>query len=331
LLERCRNERCEPAPGDRSGRQGIDDEEGDFMTRQASSPPPDNSGSSPPPEQSPPRWRHVLLLVALGLFLWLLLTLPVTTGPSPVSLSYSQFIHDVRAHDVATFKVNSDGTATGTLKNGTSYTTVVPVELNDPSLVSELQSGGAQITANSPGPSLGTEILDWVLLILVFVGPLALWLWLSTRGGNSIQGMLGVGKSNAKVFDSSRPSTTFADVAGYDGPKREIFEVVTFLKNPERYKRAGAVAPKGVLMVGPPGTGKTLLARAVAGEAGVPFFSVRDPRSSRCSSASARRGCATCSTRPRRSPPRSSSSTRSTASGRSAAGRWSPTTSASRP
>ena len=89
-----------------------------------------------------------------------------------------------------------------------------------------------------------------------------------------MQGILGVGRSRAKVFDEERPSTTFTDVAGYDGAKSEISEVVDFLRNPDRYARAGAVVPRGVLMVGPPGTGKTLLARAVAGEAQVPFFSV---------------------------------------------------------
>ena len=86
--------------------------------------------------------------------------------------------------------------------------------------------------------------------------------------------MLGVGRSQAKVFDAERPSTKFADVAGYEGAKEEITEVIDFLRNPDRYQRAGAMAPRGVLMVGPPGTGKTLLARAVAGEASVPFFSV---------------------------------------------------------
>jgi cell division protease FtsH len=89
-----------------------------------------------------------------------------------------------------------------------------------------------------------------------------------------MQGILGVGRSRAKVFDEEQPSTTFADVAGYDGAKSEISEVVDFLRNPDRYARAGAVVPRGVLMIGPPGTGKTLLARAVAGEAHVPFFSV---------------------------------------------------------
>src|SRR6201999_3084875 len=96
----------------------------------------------------------------------------------------------------------------------------------------------------------------------------------SRGAGGAFQGVMGVGRSRAKVFDEERPSTTFNDVAGYDGAKAEISEVVDFLRNPDRYARAGAVVPRGVLMVGPPGTGKTLLARAVAGEAQVPFFSV---------------------------------------------------------
>jgi len=87
-------------------------------------------------------------------------------------------------------------------------------------------------------------------------------------------GIGGIGRARSRVFDAERPDTTFADVAGYEGVKREVTEVVDFLKNPDRYRRAGAVGPKGVLMVGPPGTGKTLLARAVAGEAHVPFISV---------------------------------------------------------
>ncbi|HTX62090.1 MAG TPA: ATP-dependent zinc metalloprotease FtsH, partial [Acidimicrobiales bacterium] len=121
----------------------------------------------------------------------------------------------------------------------------------------------------------GDEVLTWVILLLPFIVIGWLWIRLSRRGGvGGLQGVMGVGRSRAKVFDADRPSTTFADVAGYEGAKREIAEVVEFLRSPERYQRAGAVAPRGVLMVGPPGTGKTLLARAVAGEASVPFFSV---------------------------------------------------------
>ena len=107
------------------------------------------------------------------------------------------------------------------------------------------------------------------LLLLGF-----LWFRLSRGAGGQLQGVLGAGRSRARVFDAERPDTTFADVAGYEGAKEEITEVVDFLRNNEKYAAAGAIAPRGVLMAGPPGTGKTLLARAVAGEASVPFFSM---------------------------------------------------------
>jgi len=105
----------------------------------------------------------------------------------------------------------------------------------------------------------------------------AIFIYLGRSARRQLAGMGGIGgigRARSRVFDAERPDTTFADVAGYEGVKREVTEVVDFLKNPDRYRRAGAVGPKGVLMVGPPGTGKTLLARAVAGEAHVPFISV---------------------------------------------------------
>ncbi len=117
-----------------------------------------------------------------------------------------------------------------------------------------------------------------LIYLITFGLPIVFFIWLFRRlsrgAAGGLQGALGVGRSRAKVFDEERPSTTFADVAGYEGAKSEIEEVVDFLRNPDRYARAGAMVPRGVLMVGPPGTGKTLLARAVAGEAHVPFFSV---------------------------------------------------------
>src|SRR4029077_1078338 len=118
-----------------------------------------------------------------------------------------------------------------------------------------------------------------VHIVLICIGlTIVFFIWLFRRiskgAASGLQGALGVGRSRAKVFDEEQPHTTFADVAGYEGAKSEIAEVVDFLKQPERYTRVGAMVPRGVLMVGPPGTGKTLLARAVAGEAHVPFFSV---------------------------------------------------------
>ena len=142
-------------------------------------------------------------------------------------------------------------------------------------LVTQLNNEGVEITGAPASNGFGTTLL---IYLVTFGLPILLFVWLFRRisrgAAGGLQGALGVGRSRAKVFDEERPSTTFADVAGYEGAKSEIAEVVDFLRSPERYTRVGAMVPRGVLMVGPPGTGKTLLARAVAGEAHVPFFSV---------------------------------------------------------
>jgi cell division protease FtsH len=244
------------------------------MSKQATPPPPgDKPGPSnaPPP---PPAWRHWLLPIGIIVALFLWIYLPAVHEQTPAQLTYSQFTSDVAAHKIKTVTIaQPGGTSSGTLTDGTDYTVVVPEQAGQ-TLLNDLQAGNVQITAATSSPGFGSELLDWVLILLPFV--LFFWLWtrLSRGAGGQLQGVLGAGRARAKVFDEERPSTTFADVAGYDGAKAEISEVVDFLRTPERYGRAGAVVPHGVLMVGPPGTGKTLLARAVAGEARVPFFSV---------------------------------------------------------
>jgi cell division protease FtsH len=244
------------------------------MTKQAT-PPPRGDKPAPTAPPPPPPWRHWLWLFALIVFVGLFFVLPATRMTPSVTLTYSHFLKDVSAKNVKTITISSSGNATGTLANGKHYITVIPLQLAGSSLLTELQKEGVQITATASTTSFGDEVLTWVILLLPFVIIGWLWVRLSRRGGGgALQGVMGVGRSRAKVFDADRPSTTFADVAGYTGAKREIAEVVEFLRSPERYRRAGAVAPRGVLMVGPPGTGKTLLARAVAGEASVPFFSV---------------------------------------------------------
>ena len=244
------------------------------MSKQATPPPPGDKPGAAPPPPPPPRWRHWLLPVALLVAFFLWLYLPALHNASQTSLTYTQWLNDVTKHTVKTVTIaQSGGTSTGTLTDGTNYTVVIPPQASQ-SLLNELQSNGVQITGSTSSPGTGSELLSWLFVL----GPLALlvwfWLRLSRGAAGQMQGILGVGRSRAKVFDEERPSTTFNDVAGYDGAKSEISEVVDFLRNPDRYQRAGAVVPRGVLMVGPPGTGKTLLARAVAGEANVPFFSV---------------------------------------------------------
>src|SRR5487761_1074282 len=250
------------------------------MSKKPTAPPPGDrpTPTAPPP---PPGWRHGLWPVAIGLVLLAWFFLPAVHTTPQVTLTYSQFLSDVSAHKVKTVIINSSSTnnanATGTLANKTDYTTVIPVQLAGPALTAKLQAAGVQITAAEPGSSFGSVLLSWLVLIAIFLVPLYFWRRLSrgaAGGGGPLGGVLSVGRSRAKVFDAERPKTKFSDVAGYEGAKAEIAEVVAFLRNPQRYQRAGAMTPRGVLMVGPPGTGKTLLARAVADEADVPFFSV---------------------------------------------------------
>ena len=243
------------------------------MSKQASPPPAGDTPrpSAPPP---PPRWRNWIWPIMILAILALFYLLP-TRSPS-TNLTYSQFLSDVSAHQVKTVQLASTdgGTSTGTLTNGKNFTVVVPPQAGQ-ELLTELQSNNVEVSSAPSGNSFGTSVL---IYLIVFGLPILLFFWLFRRlsraGAGGLQGALGVGRSRAKVFDEERPSTTFADVAGYEGAKSEIEEVVDFLRNPDRYARAGAMVPRGVLMIGPPGTGKTLLARAVAGEAHVPFFSV---------------------------------------------------------
>ena len=243
------------------------------MSKQAKPPPPGDKAapSAPPP---PPTWRNWLWPIMLVVIFALFFLLP-TRSPS-TSLTYSQFLHDVSAHQVKTVQLASTpgGTSSGTLTNGKDFTVVVPPQAGQ-ELLTELQNNNVTVSSAPSGNGFGTEVLIYVI---TFGLPILIFVWLFRRisrgAGGGLQGALGVGRSRAKIFDEERPSTTFADVAGYEGAKSEIAEVVDFLKQPERYTRVGAMVPRGVLMVGPPGTGKTLLARAVAGEAHVPFFSV---------------------------------------------------------
>src|SRR6266576_6468962 len=243
------------------------------MSKQAKPPPPGDKAapSAPPP---PPTWRNWLWPIMLVVIFALFFLLP-TRSPS-TSLTYSQFLHDVSAHQVKTVQLASTpgGTSSGTLTNGKSFTVVVPPQAGQ-ELLTELQDNDVAVSSAPSGNGFGTQVL---IYLITFGLPILIFVWLFRRisrsAGGGLQGALGVGKSRAKIFDEEQPSTTFADVAGYEGAKSEIAEVVDFLRKPDRYTRVGALVPRGVLMVGPPGTGKTLLARAVAGEAGVVFFSV---------------------------------------------------------
>jgi cell division protease FtsH len=222
------------------------------MTRQAGTPPTRDKGApvAPPP---PPAWRHYLWVLAFALFFVLLFVVPATRGGKQVTLDYSQFLKDVSTKTVKTVTIEPSGSASGTLTNGKKYTTAIPPQAGQ-SLLDQLSKSNVAITAKTSGTSFGASVLSWLILLLPFLVLGFLWWRLSKGAAGRLQGAFGAGRSKAKVFDEERPNTTFADVAGYDGAKLEIREVVDFLQHPERYARAGAQAPRGVLMVGPPGT-----------------------------------------------------------------------------
>jgi cell division protease FtsH len=146
----------------------------------------------------------------------------------------------------------------------------VTFRINDPSLVSDLETAGVHFTGQ-PKTEWLTTLLSWIMPIALFF---AVWFYLAKKAGISSGWAFDIGKSKARVYMENKTGVTFNDVAGIDEAKDELMEVVEFLKSPERYRRLGGKIPKGVLIVGAPGTGKTLLAKAVAGEAGVPFFSI---------------------------------------------------------
>src|SRR4051812_31105629 len=229
-----------------------------------------SKGPAPPP---PPAWRNWLIWIGVAATV-LLFFLPL--GRSSNELTYTQFVDQVKADKVKTATIDADGGVSGTLTNGDSYETQIPVALQDNSLPRLLDEHDVQITAEGARSNTFLLIVSNLLPLLLFFG---LFWYIGRRAqrggiGGGVPGLAQLTGSKAKLYDEERPAVTFADIAGYEGAKREVAEVVDFLKNPDRYKRIGAIGPRGVLMVGPPGTGKTLMARAVAGEASVPFFSV---------------------------------------------------------
>ena len=154
--------------------------------------------------------------------------------------------------------------------NGDIERTFYTVRLDDTKLIDDLEASGVSFAGKKENRWLG-NVVSWVIPVLLFF---ALWSYLFRRMGSLGGGMMEIGKSKVKVYVEKDTKVTFADVAGVDEAKEELQEIVNFLNDPQGYSKLGARIPKGILLVGPPGTGKTLLARAVAGEAGVPFFSI---------------------------------------------------------
>jgi len=207
---------------------------------------------------------YMILFVILAVFFWRSV---MDIGPTPIELSYSDFLNYVRQGRVS--EVTIGEAIRGRFLDGEEFITY---RVDDPNLIEELRKANVKFTGIPPAqPSWWLGLIS-PLITVVLIGLLWYFMFRQAQGANN-QAM-SFGRSRARLASESKVKVTFADVAGVDEAKEELREVVDFLKNPKKFQAVGAKIPKGVLLVGPPGSGKTLLARAVAGEAGVPFFSI---------------------------------------------------------
>ena len=215
-----------------------------------------------------PRWATWLLV---GVAIVLIAGPRIWPQQPATRVTYTEFLELVERGDVRDVRINNlTNQISGTLANGDEFVTTGAVALSDAD-EQLLKARGVDYDYSTPTGNFFTNLIP---LVLPFVLIMAFFFWMQRRAMGQAGNIMSIGRSRAKPYSADKPTTTFADVAGYEGVKQEIREVVDFLRMPERFKEIGARVPKGVLLVGPPGTGKTLFARAVAGEAGVGFLSV---------------------------------------------------------
>jgi cell division protease FtsH len=236
------------------------------------SPPPSPREKSPGrsigrPEQGWPRW---IVWAGLGVLLALLFVPGLFDGGGGDELTYSQLLDRVRADQVDEVRINTQSYSISGETSSGSFSVDGPPEIPESDLAL-LREHDVEVEYTTPQANFFVSFIPFLLPVLLLIG---FFVWMQRRAQGQMGGVMQIGRSKAKTYSSEKPGTTFADIAGYEGVKQEVTEVIDFLKNPGRFAAIGARIPKGVLLVGPPGTGKTLIARAVAGEAGVPFLSV---------------------------------------------------------
>ncbi len=251
-------------------------------------PPPPGHGRSPGPrperpERRPsgggdegretPTWvKRWLPWIVVGLFLTIVLVPALTGDDNGEEIPYSEFITLVEGGDVAQVEwENQTGKIVGEETDGTRFNTTGSADGPNDTDLAIIRENVADYDFSPPSSNFLLNILGLLLPVILII---AFFVWLQRRAQGQMGNVMSIGRSRAKSYDADKPSTTFTDIAGYEGVKQEINEVVDFLRMPERFREIGARVPKGILLVGPPGTGKTLFARAVAGEAGVGFLSV---------------------------------------------------------
>ncbi len=216
--------------------------------------------------------KNILLWVIVAVILMMVFN-NLNTASNSTSLAYSDFLQSVRAGEVKEVVIKGGNVISGKLTNGARFSTYSP-ETDNKAMIGELMDHGVKIVAQPNEPSIWTQIfISWFPFLLI----IGLWIFFMRQmqgGGGGSRGAFSFGKSRARLLGEDQVKITFADVAGVDEAKEEVAELVEFLRDPGKFTRLGGKIPRGVLMVGPPGTGKTLLAKAIAGEAKVPFFTI---------------------------------------------------------